>query len=167
MRRGLGVAEGATTSPPQAVGLGSAVYPLPCASLDPSPCQGDAGNPGDPGTPGMAGIPGLSGEPGIRGPAGPKGEKVRPPHLHGDPHPISGVSPSPSIPHTPDLPSCAPFSAGRRLRARSCSPRGQLGPGWHPRRTRGQRGPGSPRHRPARQTRECPLPVALWVPVEG
>lgn len=89
--------------PPQAVGVPCG--PLPHASLVPSLCQGDTGSPGDPGTPGMAGVPGLSGEPGIRGPVGPKGEKVRPPCLYEDPHPITVASPTPSIP----LPSRPPL----------------------------------------------------------
>lgn len=88
--------------PPQAVGVPCG--PLPHASLVPSLCQGDTGSPGDPGTPGMAGVPGLSGEPGIRGPAGPKGEKVRPPRLYEDPHPITVASPTPSIPLPPRPP---------------------------------------------------------------
>lgn len=111
-------AEGAAT--PQGCGAGGVLcVPLPCASLVPSLCQGDAGSPGDPGTPGMAGVPGLSGEPGIRGPAGPKGEKVRPLRLYGDPHPVTVVSPTPlhpsPIPTSPPLQgdACEPCPALR------------------------------------------------------
>uniref|UniRef100_A0A8B9IM50 Collagen alpha-1(XVI) chain n=1 Tax=Anser cygnoides TaxID=8845 RepID=A0A8B9IM50_ANSCY len=124
--------------------------------------DGAAGSPGDPGAPGMDGLPGLAGEPGIRGPAGPKGEKVRTPQRWGGPrHPL--LHPPPTS-HRPHLPCSAPFFTGRLLRAVPRAAGAALRRGGHPGKTRGQRGPRRPGHRPAWQTRECPRPMDPQAP---